>query len=168
MKERGEFPNVEGNAVREFQAMHEENFWSNWLREDERGKEERTARAEKNEEEKGEKRKREDEKEENETGTLWRLLESSVKGGDLESCGDLSWGDLLEKHEDLSDCKPDSCAHVRVVPDVTDVPVSPSVVTELFEFFSCCSDWEDVVPQSFSFSNKASTLLCMYARRDEV
>ena len=23
--------------------MHEENFWSNWLREDERGKEERTA-----------------------------------------------------------------------------------------------------------------------------
>ena len=53
------------------------------------------------------------------------------QGGDLESCGDLSWEDLLEKHEDQSDCEPDSCAHVRVVPDVTDVHVSPSsVVTE--------------------------------------
>ena len=27
-----------------------------------------------------------------------------------------------------------------------------SVVTEFCEVFSCCSDWEDVVPQSFSFS----------------
>ena len=44
--------------------------------------------------------------------------------GDLESCGDLSWEDLLEKHEVLSDCEADSCAHVRVVPDVTDVLVS--------------------------------------------
>ena len=31
-------------------AMHEENFWSNWLRKDERGKEQRKAKAEKNEE----------------------------------------------------------------------------------------------------------------------
>ena len=32
---------------------------------------------------------------------------------------------------DLSDCEPDSCAHVRVVLVVTDVLVSPSsVVTE--------------------------------------
>ena len=53
----------------------------------------------------------------------------------MESCGDLSWEDPLEKHEDLSDCEPDSCAHVRVVPDVTDVPVSPSVVTDFCEFF---------------------------------
>ena len=34
--------------------MHEENFWSNWLREDERGKEERMAKTEKNEEERRE------------------------------------------------------------------------------------------------------------------
>ena len=27
---------------------------------------------------------------------------------DLESCGGLSWEDLLEKHEDLSDCEPDT------------------------------------------------------------
>ena len=43
-------------------ALHEENFWSIWLREDERSEEERMANAEK-EEEKGEKRKREEEKE---------------------------------------------------------------------------------------------------------
>ena len=63
--------------------------------------------------------------------------------------------DLLEEHEDVSDCELDSCALVRVVPDVTDVPVSPSsVVTEFCEVFSCCSDWEDVVPQSFSLSRR--------------
>ena len=36
MKERRELPNEEGFAVREYEAMHEENFWSNWLREDKR------------------------------------------------------------------------------------------------------------------------------------
>ena len=40
MKERGELPNEEGDVVREYRAMHEENFWSSWLREDERGREE--------------------------------------------------------------------------------------------------------------------------------
>ena len=61
------------------------------------------------------------------------------KGRDLESCGDLSWvWDPLEKHEDLSDCEPDSCALVRVVPDVTHVPVSPSsAVTEFCDVSSC-------------------------------
>ena len=59
MKKRGELPNEEGDAVREYKAMHEENFWSRWPREDERGKEERMAKAEKNEEEKGEMMKKE-------------------------------------------------------------------------------------------------------------
>ena len=46
------------------------------------------------------------------------------QGRDLESCGDVSWEDPLEKHKDLlSDCEPDSCAYVRVVPDVIDMPV---------------------------------------------
>ena len=53
-------------------------FWSNWLREDERGKEERTAKAEKNEEETGEKRKREVEKEENKTGRVKGRCEGFV------------------------------------------------------------------------------------------
>ena len=35
-----------------------------------------------------------------------------------------------------------------MVPDVTDVPVSPSsVVTEFCDGFSFCSDWEFVEPQ---------------------
>ena len=78
MKERGELPNEVGDAVSEYVAMHEENFWSSWLREDERGKEERMAKAEKNEEERCEKMKREEEKEENETGTLRRRREGFV------------------------------------------------------------------------------------------
>ena len=44
---------------------------------------------------------------------------------------------------------------MSVVPDVTDVPVSPSsVVTEFCDVSSWCSDWEFVEPQSFSFSKK--------------
>ena len=55
---------------------------------------------------------------------------------------------------------------MRMVPDVTDVPVSPSsVVTELCDVSSCCSDWEFVEPQSFSFSQKR---LDSHAGRDEV
>ena len=57
MKERGELLDV-----REYKAKREENFWSSWLREHERGKEERMAKAEKNEGEEGEKRKREEKK----------------------------------------------------------------------------------------------------------
>ena len=61
----------------------------------------------------------------------------------------------MEKREDLSDCEPDSCAQMRVVPYVIDVFESlSSVVTEFCEVFSCCSHWEDVVPQSLSFSEK--------------
>ena len=58
--------------MREYRAMHEEDFCSNWLGEDEKSKEERQAEAERKGEEKGEKRKREEEKEENETGTVER------------------------------------------------------------------------------------------------
>ena len=148
------------------------------LREDERGEEVRMAEAERNEEEKGEKRKREEEKEENETGTVkircWRFVsveafEMFSQGRDLESCGDLSWKESLEEFENWSDCEPDSCARVRVVPDVPDVPVSTSsVVTEFRDVSSMCSDWEFVEPQSFSFSQKTCTLLYRYAGRAEV
>ena len=58
MKEREELPNEEGDGVREYKAMHVENFWSSWLREDEKSKEERKAEAEAKGEEEGEKRKR--------------------------------------------------------------------------------------------------------------
>ena len=107
--------------------MHEENFWSSWPREDERGKGERTAKAEKKEEQKGQKRKSEEEKE-NETETVKRRCEGLVsveafdifgQGRDVESVGDLSWEDPLQKLDELSECGPVSCALVRVVPDAT-------------------------------------------------
>ena len=61
--------------------------------------------------------------------------------------------DPLEEFENWSDCDSDSRARVRVVPDVTDVLVSPSsVITELCEVSPCRSDVEFVEPQSFSFS----------------
>ena len=46
MKERGELPNEEEDVVREFQAMHEEDFWTSWLREGEKSKEESKVEAE--------------------------------------------------------------------------------------------------------------------------
>ena len=69
MKERGELPSEEGDVVKESKAMHEEDFRSSWLREDERGREERMANAERKEKEKKRnKRKRVEEKEEYENG----------------------------------------------------------------------------------------------------
>ena len=69
-----------------------------------RGKEERTAKvSEKNEEDSGKKRRREEEKEENGTVSVERRCVGSVsvealeifsQRRDLESCSDLSWGDL--------------------------------------------------------------------------
>ena len=90
MKEREELLNEKGDAVRECKATHEENFWSNWLREDGREKEEITAKAEENDEGKGEKRKKvKRRKKRTKRGELkedvkvlfrWRLLKSLVKG----------------------------------------------------------------------------------------
>ena len=50
------------------------------------------------------------------------------------------WRDLLEKPENLSDCEPETRVDVSVVPDVTDVLVSPSSEVSEFYGFSCCSD----------------------------
>ena len=67
----------------------------------------------------------------------------------------------MEKLEDSSDCKPDTRARVPDITDVTDVPVRlSSVVTEFCDGFSCYSNWEDVVPQSFSFSPRKRAHCC--------
>ena len=59
---------------------------------------------------------------------LWRAFEIFSQGEDVESFGDFSGGEPLEKLDDLSECELVSCALVRVVPTVL---VSPSsVVTE--------------------------------------
>ena len=56
MRKRGELPKEEGDAVREYKAVHEENFVSSCLREDGREKEQRTAKMTDENEEKGAKR----------------------------------------------------------------------------------------------------------------
>ena len=57
----------------------------------------------------------------------------------------------MKEFETWSDSEPDSRARVCMVPDVTDVPVSPSsVVSELCDVSSCCSDGKFVEPQSLS------------------
>ena len=47
------------------------------------------------------------------------------QGRDLESNEDLSWEDPFDDGESWSGCGPDPCASVRLVLDVTDVPVFP-------------------------------------------
>ena len=93
-------PNEEGDVVRKCEAMHEEDFRSSWLREDEKSEEERKVEAEEKGEVEGEKRKREEEKEEKETGTVKRRREEAFQflcqEGDVESCGDVSWDDILD------------------------------------------------------------------------
>ena len=163
-------------VVREFKAMHEEHFWSRWLREDEKSKAERKVKAEGEGEVEGEKRRRGEEKEENETETVKRrcvgfvsveAFEICSHGRDLESCGDLSWEDFLDTTEDLSDRESGAWVVVPVVLAVTDVLVSPSsVVTEFCDVSSCCSDWDFVEPQSFSFSKKRS--LCCTSTQEEL
>ena len=100
-----------------------------------KSKEERQAEAEETEKKKRVKRGQEKRrKKRTKRGQSKRRCEDCVsveafeilsQEGDLGICGGLSWGDFLEKPEDLSDCEPVSCAHVRVVPAVTDVLVSP-------------------------------------------
>ena len=165
--------------MRDYKAMHEENFLSSCLREDVKEKEDIIMETGKEtKEEMGKRREREEEKEKNETGSVERrcvgpfsveAFDILSQGGDLERCGGLSWRDLLEKPEDLSDCEPETRVDVSVVLCVTHVPVSPSsVVTEFCDGFSFRSDWEFVEPQSFSFFLQVCSLLDSYAGRNEV
>ena len=75
---------------------------------------------------------------------LWKPLISSVKGEIwrivVVFLGGISWRSLR-----TFIFEPDTRVEVLVVLDVIDVLVSPSsVVTELCEVSSCCSDWEFV------------------------
>ena len=57
-KERQELPNEEGDVVGEHKVMHEEDFWSSWLREDEKSKEEKLRQKEKEKKKEGKEEKR--------------------------------------------------------------------------------------------------------------
>ena len=64
LQDRGALPSEEGDVIREYKAMHEENFLSSWLREDLAGKEGRREKEVKNiREEVRKKSTREEEKE---------------------------------------------------------------------------------------------------------
>ena len=102
LRERGALPEEECDVKREYKAMHEENFLSSWLREDgkEREKKEGWKWEGKQRRKKAKRGEEKGNKEENETGTVKRRCVGSVsveafeifsQGGDLESCGDLSW-----------------------------------------------------------------------------
>ena len=78
LQDRGALPE-EDDVTTEYKAMHEENFLSSWLREDEKNKEERIMEVEKETREgTGKKRIREEEKEENEMVIVKRRCVNSV------------------------------------------------------------------------------------------
>ena len=67
LQDRGALPREEGDVIREYNAMHEENFLSSWLREDLIGEEERRKEDKRIREEFNRKRKREGEEGQDET-----------------------------------------------------------------------------------------------------
>ena len=113
MKEGGELPN-EGDAVREYRAVHEDNFWSSWPREEERKvkrkgwqkprrmKEKRVKRGKEKRRKKITKRRQS--KEDVRVLFRWRPLKFSVKGKIWRVVVTCRGEDPLEKLEDLSDC----------------------------------------------------------------
>ena len=79
LQDREELPKEGGDGIREYKAVHEENFLSSWLRKDGKNKEEIIMEVDKEtKEETSKKRKREVEKEENETVIVERRCVNSV------------------------------------------------------------------------------------------
>ena len=68
LQDRGEWSKEEGDVIREYKAMHEENFLSSWLREERNDREEWLKEVDKEtDEETCKTRTREEERRENET-----------------------------------------------------------------------------------------------------
>ena len=113
LQDRGTLPEQEGDVIREFKAMHEDNFLRSWLREDEKDKKERHMEVDREmKEEMGEKRVSEEEKEEIVMVIVKRRCVNPVstktfdifcQGEDSESCGN-SWSDLWDESGGLSHC----------------------------------------------------------------
>ena len=123
-----ELPKEEGNVIRECKALHDQNFLSSWSRED--GKQRKKNNGNRQGDQRRDGQKEEERRERD--GSVKRRCVGSVsvealkmfsRGRDLQSCGGLSWWDLLEKPEDLSDIEPETRVDVSVVLDVTDVLV---------------------------------------------
>lgn len=73
LQDRGALPKEEGDVIREYKAIHEENFLDSWLREDVEGKEEGKKKVDKDtKEEVSRKREREGEKGKDQTVVVKR------------------------------------------------------------------------------------------------
>ena len=90
LQDRGAFPRENGDVFREYNAMHEDNFLSSWLREDLEGKEERRKKViervregERKTVTREEEREREGEKEENDTVSAKRRCVGFVSARSL-------------------------------------------------------------------------------------
>ena len=97
---------------------------------------------------------------------LWKPMNflSRVKSGEL-------WWSFFggPRGEDLFDREPDTCALVRVVPEVTGVPFSPSsVITEVCEGFLSLLGLRICGTAVLFFLQNPCSLLYSYAGRDEV
>ena len=85
LQDRGALPKEEGDIVREYKAMYEENFLSSWLKEVGADKTERTIEVDKEtKEEVSEKMISDEEKEENETVSFKRRCVNSVSTEDFD------------------------------------------------------------------------------------
>ena len=103
LQDRGALPKEEGDIVKEYKAMHEENFLSSWLREYVEDEEERRRNVDK--ETREEVSRLEKEKAREERTKRWlkygvsslffsvMLLRNSVREEDSDCCGK-SWDDL--------------------------------------------------------------------------
>ena len=110
LQDRGALPTEEGDVVREYKAMHEEQFLSSWSREDGKDKKERNMVVDRETKEDVSKTRKREEKEENETVIVKRRCVNAAEAFDInrqeevsESCGN-SWSDLLNESCGLSDC----------------------------------------------------------------
>ena len=84
LQDRSALPKEGSDVIREYKAMHEENFLSSWLREDVEGTAERKKKVDKEtREEVSRKRKREGEKGEDETVAVERRCINPVSAEDF-------------------------------------------------------------------------------------
>ena len=142
--------------------MREKNFLSSWLRQDQKVNE-RAGEEEENERKRGGKEKgwRERRERDGEKKVCQLYLAEAFdifsQREDLESCGGVSWSDVLDNPDVLSDCESESRAVVSAVLVVSDVLVSlSSVVTECFYDVPLGPEWEFVEPRSLFFLEGAS------------
>ena len=150
-------PQEEGDTIREYKGMHEENFMSSRSREDKECKRKRQKEVDEEvNKDVGEKGKRVREREVDEAVVKRKCVNPvSVEASDIFSQGEMSGCD--------SEC---GSVAVSVVPVLAGVGVSAlSVVTVVFEDVLSDTEWDFVEPQSFSLSPRSVISLVWKTRK---